>query len=712
MGENEPDDGPWTSRDSTKTIKSLQEKYDITDKYRKPASFSDNESRFNKGKYPPDWDKNRSDIDDAKGGRREAIIEYQDYKCGRCRADIRSGGHCHHYRPISEGGTHELQNLVALCTPCHKLIHPNVSKLDGDWREATLFPSVDADPRVATIRKVTTPAEREQYLPQLELLELTSVVGENTFATSDATYATSPTDAIEASENLDGILENVGLTPNQNLLIRVINAQHSPLREADVELEIQLGGHGSYTTEETTNKHGEAHFTIPESDRAHATVEKDEFESSSIDIPTKSKPFETEVKLELAESGTTSAPPEPGGSGGSGSRTSRRAALALGVGLLGGMGIYRYLPTELNGESENNIGGDTQAEGGTSGSSSAELTEGWSFDSGTSAAIQSIKTVEDRIYTNTKTGSVIALSSAGEQQWTADLRAKSTESLVYVDNQIVVPSESRIQAFEADTGDIQWEFEVLSSSEMPLISAGVEGILTVLGNGEEGITEMVSIDTDSGDERWRTEIISNQRPVSTNDLICVPYRNGIEFYNRSGELDKTVSFSEFADRASELNIVGNRGYVYTGETDDGFTDSLDGNGLHAVDIQSKVHLWKADLGLGYIAHGEEILPPSVEGGQIFQSFSSSINTVDNSGVISWDKDLEGNAVSGPLVTNDSVYVGLDGRDQHSIQGLNKSTGEMTSVTTISQPVVAMAVVDDNIIAGTDRGVIREFGLPG
>jgi len=45
----------------------------------------------------------------------------------RCKTDVSEGDYnYHHYRPISEGGTHELHNLVVLCLPCHKLIHPTV----------------------------------------------------------------------------------------------------------------------------------------------------------------------------------------------------------------------------------------------------------------------------------------------------------------------------------------------------------------------------------------------------------------------------------------------------------------------------------------------------------------------------------------------------------------------------------------------------------
>jgi len=154
----------------------LQGKYKIKEKYRKPAAFSEEESYFDdgNGNYPPDW-----------GHRRKAILEYQGQKCARCKTDVSEGDYnCHHYRPISEGGTHELHNLVVLCLPCHKLIHPTVDNLEGDWQEAPIFPAQDADSRVATVQKPATQAEQESHLPELDLLQLTSAEGENILGSS------------------------------------------------------------------------------------------------------------------------------------------------------------------------------------------------------------------------------------------------------------------------------------------------------------------------------------------------------------------------------------------------------------------------------------------------------------------------------------------------------------------------------------------------
>lgn len=48
-------------------------------------------------------------------------LQQAGWRCARCR---RSGRlHIHHRRYRSHGGTHEVENLEAVCWKCHRLIH-------------------------------------------------------------------------------------------------------------------------------------------------------------------------------------------------------------------------------------------------------------------------------------------------------------------------------------------------------------------------------------------------------------------------------------------------------------------------------------------------------------------------------------------------------------------------------------------------------------
>lgn len=66
--------------------------------------------------YPDDWDE-----------RRKKVYQRDDYECQLCHAQGGQAGdtelHAHHVTPISEGGSHDLDNLTTLCKSCHNDQH-------------------------------------------------------------------------------------------------------------------------------------------------------------------------------------------------------------------------------------------------------------------------------------------------------------------------------------------------------------------------------------------------------------------------------------------------------------------------------------------------------------------------------------------------------------------------------------------------------------
>lgn len=64
------------------------------------------------GSYPPDWER-----------RRKAVLKRDNYRCRECGAKNRKL-HVHHIVPISDGGSHDLRNLITLCQSCHNSRHP------------------------------------------------------------------------------------------------------------------------------------------------------------------------------------------------------------------------------------------------------------------------------------------------------------------------------------------------------------------------------------------------------------------------------------------------------------------------------------------------------------------------------------------------------------------------------------------------------------
>ena len=64
------------------------------------------------GDYPDNWE-----------DRRKRVLERDDYECQECGATDTTL-QVHHITPISEGGSHSLDNLKTICRSCHASEHP------------------------------------------------------------------------------------------------------------------------------------------------------------------------------------------------------------------------------------------------------------------------------------------------------------------------------------------------------------------------------------------------------------------------------------------------------------------------------------------------------------------------------------------------------------------------------------------------------------
>lgn len=223
----------------------------IDPRWEDPDAYDADQSHDGDGRYPPDWP-----------DRTAAVRGRQDGTCGRCRRSPPVVSlHVHHLRFLSEGGTNDLENLVALCPDCHSLMHPENDDLDGRWEAAPLFPAQDADPRVAIIR-VPRRGERAEYGDDLVLLAATAdPPDENYRAVSDATVPVSADVSTAAARDLDRLMRGRRYEPDDGeamLHVRVLSPDYRTAVTDATVAEISVN-----ETTADVDADGRATFTFP-----------------------------------------------------------------------------------------------------------------------------------------------------------------------------------------------------------------------------------------------------------------------------------------------------------------------------------------------------------------------------------------------------------------------------------------------------------------
>lgn len=654
------------AEDSSPSLGELYDEYDLDRRYDHPNKVTTVNSYFGKGKYPPDWGgEKRPNSESTKGGRREAIYKYQDGKCARCQTDLenRSHYHCHHYRPIDAGGKHDLNNLVVLCGPCHKLIHPDVDDLSSDWRDAQMFPSPEADPRMATIRKPVTNSEKEQFYPELKLLESISRVGENEFATSDATIAVSPGDALRAAEDWEQFLRDAGIDFDSNYEIRVSNSDGGPIYNADVGLTITVPNYGTFNQSVQTNEFGMASFSIPAEAQIRASVVKDGFEDYRFQETVEGdKEFEIKLTQYSEEEEEDEEKPHQGQDSGevnqatqqnpqaedTSSSTSRRSYLKWGAIAAIGIGGWSYWKGSLP-----VIGSSTSANDSSTSANTISpdpIIPLWSLDLRLGAAVTHIEQFQsDRLIAGLETGEIFGIGLDGKIFWNLDLNQKLT-GLSVSDNSIYVNAGNSI--YSISNGNVDWSSTIEGVNSNPFLDMGVNSsqVIVTYNTSESGVIRV--LDQGSGEKLREFEAfepIQRQIEVSGSTLVQASsseIKIVDDVLNTKPDEIKQIDYGGDAKLWSDININDNRAYISL-VIDDMYPYT---KSIRTFDISSATTLWKFQFG-----REDAIMEPAVGRNQIYYSDNYGTVVLDKSGVRMWKKDIQ--STMKPLIDNNVVYFG-------------------------------------------------------
>jgi len=88
--------------------------------------FKNREENVFDGSYPSNWDEIR-----------KKVLKRDGYRCKECGTGNKKF-HVHHKIPISEGGSHNLENLITLCEYCHNSKHPTKFYLKRAIKESRM----------------------------------------------------------------------------------------------------------------------------------------------------------------------------------------------------------------------------------------------------------------------------------------------------------------------------------------------------------------------------------------------------------------------------------------------------------------------------------------------------------------------------------------------------------------------------------------------
>ena len=692
-----------SSDKTTSTTRELYEKYGIDRKYDHPSNVSEENSHFGNGNYPPDWT-----------DRREAVLEHQNGRCARCHISLSDEDYfnCHHYRPVSKNGQHSLSNLVNLCADCHKLIHPDVENLDGEWRDAPIFPHPDADPRMATVRRPVTDGEKQEFQPELSLIADKSPVGENEFANSAATIPVSPGDALRMRNEFDQLLEDIGLAKSTALTIRTVNSEHSPLRDSLVEVEFPASG---TKMSSRTDKHGEVEFSIPSGTQVEVGITKDGFDRTTSSFDVGEGEDYQEITLETsgqtgaagATASTDNATSEGGGD------ESRRPILKT-LGLVGVGGIAGYFfsgdSNQPSSASEGDAsGGDgtgtTQSESPTSTDTPVKgFTEEWTDAIDTYETITTFERGDSAIYAGTDSSLVRSLSPEGEENWTQNFDGEMVH-LGTTDDSLILVTTSLVTSLRKDSGETQWSVSHNATGDESKPDAANNGDVVVLASdGQEDFLQALS--TKSGDTIWE---ITDQGATDPDFL------NGSLFYNvreltyieepeQPGE-KSPVTIPE-AYYSGGLVMGESLAYYITGGGDSGGAYSgSEPIELHAIELEREEVVWKETVA-SEINSEDTGVSPSISGPTI----NSGVFIYTTGGI--WHGDFSGEQIwthgdyearfTEPVWLGDTLFY--DSND--GLTGCGKSDGAVTHRMEIDEEVVTLSSFAESVIIGTESGKTR------
>ena len=317
------------------------------------------------------------------------------------------------------------------------------------------------------------------------------------------------------------------------------------------------------------------------------------------------------------------------------------------------------------------------------------------------------------------------------ERWNIETDASGFFSPTVVDETVFVGTwDGTYYALDADSGEIQWEFEITSQGTSPTVADGTLYI------GSEG-NRLYAINTETGEQEWKNDSFSEDltQPVVSNGTVFAGNRNGLyaldaatgeqdwfyrTFVNSSpavanetvfvgnwepnihavdtttGERQWVFRDTDFQANASngDLPLSSFKSPVVASNTLFGTVNST----LYAIETETGNQRWTYQSDTIFSSPTMADDSVLVGGGKLH-----AVDTETGDRQWAFEPDTNISSMPSPAVDDGTVYIGAS-----NVYALNVETGDKLWTVELFDQLTSPATGDNSIFVGNEDGKIYAF----
>lgn len=268
----------------------------------------------------------------------------------------------------------------------------------------------------------------------------------------------------------------------------------------------------------------------------------------------------------------------------------------------------------------------------------------------------------------------------GDEEWSVDLETSLRPTPAYADGNFYFSGNRELLSIDGESGDVRWREDGTNSNPYyPLVLDDSTGVVT----DDEHI--------------WRFDLETGtlEEPI---DLLPDPYEMGV---SEAPAISDGTAYVAYEDRLGAIDLeTGEREWEFENEAGeilhhispavaDGlvYIGDVEGN-FYAVDTDS------GDLEWEYEATTEVASSPSVANGTVFFGDSDRVIALETqSGDLSWELKIQFSPDPKPVVANSMIYI----CSYYAVYAIDIESGDLGWEYDLGEPAIASPIVANNSV---------------